>query len=321
MAPAEPLEHATQIDPATFAAPADLDQWRRQGAFASVFGRQIFYRVAGDDDAEPLLILHGFPTSSQDFHRVLPALARGYRVVLHDHFGFGLSAKPELYSYSLLEQADAALELWRQLGIRRGHLLAHDYGTSVATELLARRQRGGLPIELLSVTLNNGSPHIELARLRLSQRIARSPWLGPLFGRLVTRGYFVRVMRKLWGRPERARADDLDAMWQGIAAHQGQRRSHQISCYLDERSRFWHRWIGALVDLDLPAHVLWGRCDPVAVEAIAEKLADEIPVAELTWLDDVGHYPMLEAPQRWSAAALAFLDRQADKGESAESPT
>jgi pimeloyl-ACP methyl ester carboxylesterase len=286
-----------------------FDRWRRQGSFHPVFDRQVFCRVEGAVDAEPLLLLHGFPTSSLDFHRVLDRLAERGGVVAHDHLGFGLSAKPELYSYSLLEQADVAVALWRRLGVTSGHLLAHDYGTSVATELLARRERGLLPIELRSVTLSNGSVHLELASLRLSQRIARSPSLGPIFGRLVFRAYFKRVMRRLWADPRRAEDADLEAMWRGVRSHQGHLRTHQISSYLGERMRFRHRWIGALTRLDLPAHVLWGRRDPVAVAAIGAKLAAEIPDARLTWLDDVGHYPMLEAPERFSHAALEFLSQ------------
>ncbi len=286
-----------------------FDDWRRRGSFHPVFDRQVFCRVEGSLEAEPLLILHGFPTSSLDFHRVHGRLAERGGVVAHDHIGFGLSAKPKLYSYSLLEQADTAVALWQRLGIASGHLLAHDYGTSVATELLARRERGLLPIELASVTLSNGSIHLELASLRLSQRIARSRVFGPIFSRLVFRAYFKRVMRRLWADPRRAEDADLEAMWRGVRCHDGHLRTHQISSYLGERMRFRHRWIGALTRLDLPAHVLWGRRDPVAVEAIATKLAGEIPGAELTWLDDVGHYPMLEVPECWADAALDFLGR------------
>ena len=289
-------------------AESGMDGWRRQGSFCSVFDRQIFYRQAGPEGGEPLLILHGFPTSSFDFHRVIERLAERRLVVVHDHLGLGLSAKPHLYSYSLMEQADVALGLWAKLGIRFGHLLAHDYGTSVATELLARRERGLLPIELRSVTLTNGSIHLELARQRLSQRLGSSPLLGPIFGRLLFRAYFKRVMRKLWADRKKADAADLDAMWQGVLSHRGYLRTHQVSSYLAERHRFRHRWVSALTHLDLPTHVLWGREDPVAVAAIARKLAEEIPDAKLTWLEGLGHYPMLESPSRWVAAVLAFLN-------------
>lgn len=284
-----------------------LDTWRSRGAFHDIFGHRVFCCVAGPEDAEPLLLLHGFPTSSLDFHRVIDTWAQRYRVVVHDHLGFGFSDKPANYSYSLVEQAEVAVELWRRLGIPRGHLLGHDYGTSVATELLARRERDLLPVDFSSVTLANGSAHIEMSKLRLSQKIARSP-LGPLFGRLVTRGYFIRVMARLWGDRRRIHPGELDAMWDAISVNQGQHRTHELSRYIGERYRYWHRWIGALERLDLPAHVLWGCRDPVAVPAIAEQLAREIPGAKLTWFDDLGHYPMLEEPEDWGAAAMAFWD-------------
>ncbi len=289
-----------------------LASWRARARGLNVAGLAIFAAdvpPVEEAQGEALLVLHGFPTSSFDFHRCLDSWARRRRLVLHDHPGFGFSAKPVEYSYSLLEQAEVALGVWQELGVRSGHLLAHDYGTSVATEILARRERGGIPLELRSVTLTNGSVHLDLARLRASQRLARSPFWGPILGRVVWRGYFKAVLRRLWGRRSRALDADLDAMWEAVRHDDGHLRTHQISLYLDERRRFERRWVGALERLDVPAHVLWGRRDPVAVPAIAERLAAEIPGAELTWLEDLGHYPMLEDPERFSSAVLAFLDR------------
>ena len=285
-----------------------LASWMDRGRFLEVDGRKIFVVTAGDEKSMPLLILHGFPTFSYDFSRVLPALSKRYRVVLHDHPGFGFSDKPEHYSYSLVEQAETAIGLWRALGITRGHLLAHDYGTSVATEILARRRTGALPVEPASLTLCNGSVHIELARLTLSQRIMRDPRMGPVFVRLSSRAFFRSRIRKILGDPASVPADELDLLWEGVNHNNGRLRLPRISQYLRERVIFRHRWIGALQALDLPTHVLWGRKDPIAVEAIARRLAEEIPGARLTWLDEAGHYPMLEAPDAWAGAVLGFLD-------------
>jgi pimeloyl-ACP methyl ester carboxylesterase len=287
--------------------PASVEQWRQAGRIVEVAGRKLFVVEQGSGP-ETLVILHGYPTSSHDFARVLPELAKRYRVVVHDHLGFGLSDKPADYSYSLVEQADLALLLWRALDIERAHLLAHDYGTSVATEILARREHFGLPLRLDTVTLCNGSVHIELARLRSIQRVLANPWLGPLVAPLSSRTFFDRQMRDIWADPSKLSDDDLAAMWALLIRDDGRRRLPAISGYLHERRRFWQRWIGALTRLDVPAHVLWAREDPIAVAAIAERLAGEIPGAKLSWLDGVGHYPMLEAPERWARAALQFWD-------------
>lgn len=285
-----------------------LVAWRDRGRMLDVFGRRVFTREAGPPDAPALLVLHGFPTSSHDFGEALPQLAERHRVVLFDFLGFGLSEKHPDDSYSLLEQAEVAIEVWRRLGVGHGHLVAHDYGTSVATELLARRERALCPIELDSVTLCNGSMHIELAQVSVAQKLLRSPLLGPTFARLSTRRLFGANMRRIFGRPDAVSEPQLDAMWAGIVHDDGSRRLPAISQYLHERRRFWHRWIGALTRLDLPTHVVWGRRDPIAVVAIAEALLAEIPGARATWLPLLGHYPMLEDPQAWAEAVVGFVD-------------
>ena len=298
------LAACTDAAPVT---PASVEQWRQRGKRVEVAGRKLFVVEQGSGP-ETLVILHGYPTSSHDFVRALPELAKRYRVVVHDHLGFGLSDKPADYSYSLVEQADMALLLWQALGIERAHLLAHDYGTSVATEILARREHFALPVTIDTVTLCNASVHLELAHLRLTQRLLANPWLGPLVAPLSSRRFFDRQMRGIWVDPSKLTDDDLAAMWALFIRDDGRKRLPAISGYLHERRRFRHRWIGALTRLDIPAHVLWAREDPIAVAAIAERLAREIPGAQLTWLDRVGHYPMLEAPEEWAGAALRFWD-------------
>jgi pimeloyl-ACP methyl ester carboxylesterase len=119
---------------------------------------------------------------------------------------------------------------------------------------------------------------------------------------------FKAQLRRILGRPDAVSEQELDLMWAGIERGGGRFRLPAISSYIEERTRFRDRWIGSLTRLDVPAHVLWGRRDPVAVPAIAEQLAAEIPRATLTWLDDLGHYPMLEDPARWARAARAFVD-------------
>ena len=271
-------------------------------------GRDVFCVTAGDPGDEPLVLLHGYPTSSWDFQKVLGRLAEEFFVVAHDHLGFGLSDKPENYSYSLMEQTDVALMLWRKLGIERAHVLAHDYGTSIATELLARRERGLLDLEIESLRLCNGSIHVELADMSLLQRALAVPRLGDVVARFASETTFVGQLRRIGGSRGEISREELSLMWELLTHNDGRARIPQIARYQDERRRFWHRWIGALERLDLPTHVVWGREDAVAVEAIARQLAAEIPGAELTWLEGLGHYPMVERPDEWAGAVTGFWE-------------
>src|SRR3546814_20597168 len=85
-----------------------------------------------------LLCRHGFPTASWDWHRLWPALTATRRVIALDFLGYGFSSKPEHHTYSAAEQADIVLALMQELGVRQAHVLAHDFGDSVAQGLLAR---------------------------------------------------------------------------------------------------------------------------------------------------------------------------------------
>jgi pimeloyl-ACP methyl ester carboxylesterase len=254
-------------------------------------------------------LLHGYPTSSHDYYRVLPDLAAHYRVIVHDHLGFGLSDKPADYSYAIHEQADFALLLWQQLGVSSAHLFAHDYGTSVATELLARWNRGFRTVSLDSVTLCNGSVHIELARLRPIQKLLRNRTLGPLVARLSSQRVFNRNMRRLWQDPALLSKADLDTMWELLTRDGGKVVLPKITQYLRDRVLYWDRWVGALQKSQLPLAFLWGGEDPITGRDVANVHQAEAPGSRLTLLDGVGHYPMLEDPRRWTEALLSLLSR------------
>jgi pimeloyl-ACP methyl ester carboxylesterase len=287
----------------------ELAAWRDQGQSMDVLGRRVFVTVRGVPGSPWLVVLHGFPTSSLDFRGVLPQLTQRYRVVLHDHLGFGLSEKPADYSYSILEQAQIAIAVWRMLGIESAHVLAHDYGTSLATELLALRLRALLPIDIGSLTLSNGSVYIELAKLRPIQRLLASPTLGPWVARASGRGIFGKNIRKTLADPYRITERELDLHWEALAHDHGRDRIASIARYVDERRRFASRWNSALARFDKRVHILWGREDPIAVTDIAERLAREIAGSTLTWLDGLGHYPMIEDPKRYATAVLNWLSQ------------
>lgn len=287
--------------------PVTIEAWKSRGATLRTPEGELFWvdTGKGEGDATPVCILHGFPTSSHDFARFVDLVAPSRRIVTLDFLGFGLSDKPVEHGYSIFEHADAVCAVVKATGLERVHLFAHDLGTSVATELCARKERDLLPFELASLTLMNGSVHVELAELTFGQLALRTP-LGPLFARLNSARSFKLQMRRIFGRP--VTEDALDAMWALLDRADGARRLPQTIRYIDERTRFRRRWIGALERFDRPAHVAWGRLDPVAVMAIARKLAEEIPQSQLSIWDDLGHYPQVEAPDVVAKTVTKFWD-------------
>ncbi len=284
-----------------------LPEWQTRGAYHEVHGIPVFALDEGPREAPVVVVLHGYPSCSYDYYRVLPYWTKDYRVVVHDHPGFGLSGKPADYSYSLIEQAEIALGLWAQLGIREAHLLAHDYGTSVATEIIARRQREYEPVRLLGATLGNGSMLIELSQLRWIQKLLLHRRLGPLVAKFSSKALFDLNMRRLWGDQDKVEQQDLDLLWEMLIRDQGRQRLPQLTQYIRERRRFWHRWVGSLYRTDLPVNLLWAEEDPVAVIKMAHELHRNIPDSRLKLLPGIGHYPMLESPEVYAQTFLEML--------------
>jgi pimeloyl-ACP methyl ester carboxylesterase len=288
------------------------EEWHARGRTIDVPDGRVFMLETGEGEGTPVLVLHGFPTSSWDFAEVAERVGVGRRLVLFDFLGFGLSDKPHDAGYSLFEQADIACAVARASGHGRFHVWAHDMGTSVATELLARRERGLLSFTIASVVLMNGSVHRDMASPTLGQRILLSP-AGGAFARLSRKSLFVAQIRRVLAKPPPDEV--LEQMWALVARADGALRLPRTIAYMDERVRFRRRWLGALERVDVPVLVAWGAKDPVALLAIAERLARETPTADMISWDDLGHYPHLEDPPPVATAAASFFARvdQADR--------
>src|SRR5689334_6622318 len=117
-----------------------MEDWQARGAHHELLGHRVFVVdvAPATERAVPVLILHGFPTSSIDWHAAVdPIVMTGRRVVALDLLGYGFSDKPD-QRYSLFEQADIVAALAQELGLDTVALVTHDMGDSVGGEVLAR---------------------------------------------------------------------------------------------------------------------------------------------------------------------------------------
>src|SRR3984957_11283606 len=104
---------------------------------ATVDGVSIFYREAGPTDGPVVLLLHGFPTSSNMFRNLIPALADRYRVIAPDYPGFGESTAPDhkAFAYTFGHYADIVDGLLAELGVSKYAMYVMDYGAPVGYRL------------------------------------------------------------------------------------------------------------------------------------------------------------------------------------------
>lgn len=286
------------------ALPDAVQRWRDGGRLVDTKAGRVFVR-ASPGQGPTILLLHGFPSSSYDFRDVTTLLGDRAWLTL-DFLGFGLSDKPTPHRYSLMEQAGIVEEVVQHLVTGPVEFIAHDMGTSVATELLARDLAGELSFDLRRGVLTNGSVIIERASLRPSQKVLRGP-LGPLLSRLTSQRSFLRGFGKLFSAAHPLSDDEGRAQWALLARNGGNRILHLLTAYLNERVQFAGRWHGAVRDWPKPLSFLWASGDPVATTEVLAGLRQLRPHAEVVELRGIGHYPQIEAPEQFTALALRLL--------------
>jgi pimeloyl-ACP methyl ester carboxylesterase len=256
----------------------------------------------GHERREPLLVLHGFPTSSFDFRTVLDDLRVDRRVLLLDMLGYGLSAKPDL-AYRLSTQADIVAAFLSDADVPELALLTHDMGDTVGGELLARQLDGKWPVEITTRIVTNGSIYIEMARLSAGQELLLSLPDARIATRELVDARAVQAgVAATFSPHSHVDDDELEAIGELVAREDGQLLLPRTIRYIEERRAHQDRFTGAIERHPSPLGIVWGVDDPIAVVTMAARLHDARPDATLTLLDGVGHYPMVEAPARFSEA-------------------
>ncbi|EJM65305.1 alpha/beta fold hydrolase [Pseudomonas sp. GM55] len=279
--------------------------WRKRSREFVFRGQSIRYWTAGQ--GEPLLLIHGFPSASWDWHYLWQPLTQHFRVIACDMLGFGDSAKPANHEYSLLEQADLQQALLEHLNVEQPvHLFAHDYGDSVAQELLARHYESR--VELASCVFLNGGLFPETHRPVLMQKLLLSP-LGWMIGRAFSRDGLVRSFRQIFGPQTRPSESQMDDFWSLVESHRGPRIMHKLIAYIPERRVWRNRWVSAMQRGEVPLRVIDGGVDPVSGVHMVERYRELIPEADTVVLPDIGHYPQIEAPGEVLKHYLAFRDQ------------
>ncbi|HEX3294174.1 MAG TPA: alpha/beta hydrolase [Solirubrobacterales bacterium] len=285
--------------------PTRVTEWRERGTEEEFEGSRI--HLFDRDGRGPLLLfLHGFPSSSYDW-RALLELESQHAVLAPDFLGFGLSDKPRDHEYTLHWQADMVEELVRRRE-QQGpvFIVAHDMGTSVATELMARDLEGSLEMDLTGILLLNGSMIQDAASPTIGQRLLRSA-VGPLFSRLSSERFFRQQFGSIFSPDHPLSEEEAEDQWALICADGGRTLAHKTIRYMEERFRHAERWHGALTNWPKSLSLGWGMLDPVATQNVLDAVLELRPAAKVTRFEDLGHYPQIEDPQRVADVLRASL--------------
>ncbi|MEQ9425258.1 MAG: alpha/beta hydrolase [Cyclobacteriaceae bacterium] len=282
-----------------------LSDWKAKGQCFTYKQKSIFYVDEGL--GYPLVLLHGFPTSSWDWYRLWPELIKQHRTLAFDLIGFGYSDKPTNYKYSLIDQADLTESIMSELGIKGAHIMAHDYGDSVAQELLARNNEGKLGFKIKSCTLLNGGLFPGVHKPRLIQKLLMTP-LGSLLAKLYSKKQLSKTFNRIFG-PETAPSRlEIDDFWELISFNEGKAVAHKLIMYMAERVTYKQRWLKSLQESICPLKLIDGAADPISGVHMAEHYRTVIPEPNITLIEKIGHYPQIESPQKVLESLDEFIN-------------
>ncbi|MBR9727414.1 alpha/beta fold hydrolase [Shewanella intestini] len=250
-----------------------------------------------------LVLIHGFPTSSYDWVHVWHDLARHFNLITIDMLGFGQSDKPIDCSYLFADQANLFEAVLADLNVTEFHILAHDYGDTVAQELLARQLEGTLQGKISSCVLLNGGIFPEVTRPILVQKLLMSP-LGYGVSQLMSFNAFRRSFDKICTRD--IPLLELQVYWQLMQCNDGKKVFHLLIRYMKQRKIHRQRWAGALQHTNIPMRLINGIEDPISGLKMVQRYQHLVAQADTIELPQVGHYPQVEAPDKVLAHALDF---------------
>jgi pimeloyl-ACP methyl ester carboxylesterase len=293
--------------------------WRPAGV-PEVPPVEIFHIELGAPDAAVVLLVHGWPTSSIDWYATADLLSARFRVCALDFPGYGFSAKPPGWGYSLGRDAEL-LEFYlaEVVGAAGAVIVAHDRGDSVALVHAARCASGRSATRLGHLVLSNGNIFLPLSNLTGAQRQILSAQSWPQVAAMLTPERLAEGMGTTTFTPPRTAGDpEVEALTAIFAYGDGIAVLHDTIQYLVERSQDEQRWLAALAEMPIPVTLIWGLCDTVSPPRVAsyvwtEHLMLRTGRSRLYYIPDANHYLQADRPDAFARVLAHTLETGDDQ--------
>lgn len=272
-----------------------------------VDGLDIFYREAGPKDAPTILLLHGFPTSSQMFRNLIPALSDRYHLVAPDYPGFGNSAMPTVdqFDYTFDRLADVIDGFTEKLGLKRYSLYVMDYGAPVGYRLAVKH-----PERIQALIVQNGNAYEE--GLRQFWDPFRAYWKDRTDKNAAALKGFLALAATRWQwthgtRDEQAISPDTWTVDQYLQDRPGN-KDIQLQLFYDYGSNppLYPEWQAYFRTHQPPTLVVWGKNDQIFPAEGAHPYKRDLKTIEFHLLD-TGHFALEEDGDFIAARIRAFL--------------
>ena len=272
-----------------------------RGEFIDLDGARLYYYAAGTRGVgEPVVFLHGFPTSGHLWNDVIPLMPPGHRLVVLDLLGYGRSDPPNGRPLTLRAHAERVVALMDALGIQQACIAGHDLGGGVAQALAINAPARVTRLALIDSVAFTGWPtrDVRLARtqLRLTGKVPPR-WVLAVLRADLERGY-----------TDASRAvHSIDRYIRPFTSDEGRAVFMQHLLALDSRET--RSMSQRLTEISAPTAVIWGANDHFLSLRLGRRLAAAIPGATLEIVPGVRHYTPEDAPRPVADGIAALLAR------------
>jgi pimeloyl-ACP methyl ester carboxylesterase len=277
---------------------------------ADVAGLRLFYREAGDPSKPTIVLLHGFPTSSYQFHDLIPRLADRFHVIAPDYPGMGFSeAPPPTVLRPTFDDVGRVIDLFlAQFAPGPLILYLHDIGGPIGMRIAtARPERiAGLIFQNFTISVEGWNPD----RLKVYERLGapETPETLAETEQFATVERSMFLHKKGARRPEALNPDNwaMDAYAFSIEAN----RVFMSRLFMNITTNIPHypEWTAYLKDRQPKALIVWGRNDPLILPAAAEFVKQVLPAADLRYFDG-GHFVLDENADAVAEAIIKTFSR------------
>src|SRR5262245_24398060 len=259
---------------------------------ASIEGVNVFYREAGPAEAPAIVLLHGFPTSSNMYRNLIPALADRYRVIAPDYPGFGHSDMPDRaqFRYSFAHFADITDALLTRLGVTHYALYVMDYGAPVGYRVALKH-----PERVTALVIQNGNAYEE--GLKEFWKPIKAYWASgqPAQREALRAGTTLEATRSQYldGAADRSRVDPSAWVQDQALLDRAGNVEIQLDLFYDYRTNLelYPQFQKFFRERQPPTLIVWGKNDVIFPAEGARAYLKDLPRAELHLLD-TGHFAL-----------------------------